>query len=214
MKQLTILVGLLFFLPCLLSLSISPNSINKEVYGGECNLVGLTITNPYETDLVAYLYYTTDLEDTIGLTIKAENPFIAKKGLTEIPLQICTVPNFAPGRIDLNIYADANIEQKIVIKEHSNRGGGGMNIIYKDKNIYVPTNTVVEVPKEIIKEVPTEIIVTKEVPVEKIITKEVLVENGFNGLSLIIIILCSIVVSLVIGLIIGYFMFKPHTEAN
>lgn len=169
MKQLTLILGILFFLPFLHAISISPSSITLSLYGGECSSVGLTINNPHETDLATWLYYTTDLTDNTGLTLTATNPFIATKGDTTIPLQICTTPNFEPSSFNLTLYADSNIEQQTVTVYQNTYscGGGGYTIVYKDKNVYIDKNQVIYIPKEIIKTIYQD----KNVYIDKIITQ-------------------------------------------
>lgn len=165
MKQLFILITLVLVSLSAFALTISPETISQTQFGGECKQIPLTINNSGETDLVAYLYYSTDLNDTEGLTLKAENPFVAKKGDTQIPLQICTVPEFAPSTFNLTLFANANIEERLVPYAVYKGGSSGTRVIYQDKNVFVDRNVVIQVPKEIIKEIQ----VTKEVPVEKII---------------------------------------------
>ena len=219
MKQWIAILGVLFFLPYLLALGISPESVSISSYGGQCDQVPLIINNPHETDLVAYLYYTTDLNDTTGLTLNATNPFIAKKGDTQIPLSICTVSNFAPSTFTLNLYSDANIVQDIIYQTtYVNQStGGGTVYVYKDKNIIVDRNIVIQVPKEIIKERIVEKRI--EVPVEKIVyqdknyIKEVPIGTGLAGLKteneLITVILATTLVAGVAGIAIAYLIFKP-----
>lgn len=209
---LTLILGVLFFLPLLSALSISPESISTSMYAGECYNPNIVINNPHETDLVAFLYYTTDLNDTEGLSITGENPFIARKGNTTIPISICTATNFKPETFDINFYSDANIVQDTITQIQIEYRGGGTNFVYKDRNVFVDRNVIVQVPKEIIKEKVIERIVETPVEVPKIITTEIekIVIKEEDKTTIALMIIGTAILSIIAGAGLVYlFLIKP-----
>jgi hypothetical protein len=221
----SLFLATLLFLPLITAISISPETISMNEYAGECKQIPFTINNSHETDLPAYIYYTTNLEDITGLTLKTENPFIAKKGDTQIPIQICTANNFAPSTFTITLYIDANIEHTTQTNTQTiyMEGGTSYAYVYKDKNVYVDKNIIVQVPKEIIKQKIVEKKV--EVPIEKIVEKIVQTdtnkENKASGLfglvelniMEIIWVLGVLLVICILG-IVGYVIFNKPTVSQ
>jgi hypothetical protein len=217
--------GILFALILCLSFAfanITPTLFEPTtMYGGETKDYNLVIANDFSYDANVYLDINLFNEsgnwEGMEVTLPVTDFELKAYAQKPIPIIFKAQNNLAPEQYGFSLNATYYLsENQTPIRTERIFTGGGTNYIYKP--IYQDKNVVIEVVKEVPKEVIKTVEVVKEVPSEPIIKwlpqTDTNNNNPITGLAtagqvdgntiIIIAIICG-----AIGIILGYFIFKP-----